>query len=215
MVFSGSSNSREGNPFYGRGGSVPKKEEGREEKNVEPKEEDGIIDLVNLISGIGFIAKDKELIGLSLDTQWVGPHGGAIIPQKGDPVKFIREKNSTSPRANIWWYTSVPQAKALTKPAALSTRQDIRYRIMRQVPGEAEEKVLEGSLREINSEYGRRPSKNQDPIIELRRAVNGRQPEVWFEENRGGGWKRCDDRRPPFKEQRPQSGKRREKIHRS
>lgn len=194
---------------------VPEKEEA---EPVEPEEENGTIDSINLTSGIGFIVIGTELVGFSLDTQWIEMYGGAIIPQKGDLVKFIRETGTKSPRVKYWWFVKPSELPRVTqKPAAQNPpqNQNAKWRIMRQVPGEKEEIVYEGSFWEVTSVYARRPSANQDPLNELRSAVRGLQPKVWFATDSSGTWQRRDDPRPPFREEKPRMGPRRKKIHRS
>lgn len=199
----------------GRRSKVPEK---KEPEPVEPKEENGTIDSINLDTGIGFIISGTDLIGFSLDNQWAVMHGGAIIPQKGDSVKFIRETGTRSPRVKYWWFVKPSEPSRRTqKPAAQNPpqNQNAKWRLMRQVPGEKEEIVYEGSLWEVTSAYARRPSANQDPLNELRSAVRGLQPKVWFATDSSGTWQRRDDPRPPFREEKPRIGPRRKKIHRS
>jgi len=190
---------------------VPEK---KEVKIVEPKEEDGVVDLFNNDTGVGFIKCDAELVGFSLDSQWREPQEGIIFPQKNDKVKFIRKIGTISPRADKWWYVPEPVPKdpaGQKKIAAIITPRDsnTKIRIMRRVPGGSAEIADEGTLWEINGRLGHRPSKKQDPINDLRRPVNGKQPEVWFEELIADVWRRCDDPRPPFKEDRRRDRRRR------
>lgn len=204
----------EGSLPSGIGLRVPKKED---PKAVEIKEEDGIVDLFNPDTGIGFIRCGEELVGFSLDSQRREPQEGIAVPQKDDKVKFIKKTGARSPRADKWWYASVlvPKAPAGQKKAGADVvlrDSNTRIRIMRRLrrlPGGADEIVDEGSVREIsNGLWARRPNKNQDPINDLRRPVDGKQPEVWFEEL-AGNWRRCGDPRPPFKEDRRRDRKRR------